>query len=85
MHKISKMNVYKKLADLNLFDGIEKTNNNEEIELIKNSIKQNKRYNILGDSALIMLPGGCLSIKLKKEVSDLDINISWTSDDIYNS
>ncbi|KOA18899.1 hypothetical protein CLHOM_26390 [Clostridium homopropionicum DSM 5847] len=85
MNKISKMNGYKKLADLNLFDGIEKNNNNEEIELVKNIINQNKRYNILNDSALIMLPGGCLSIKLKKEVSDLDININWTSDDIYNS
>lgn len=83
--KTSKMNVYKKLADLNLFDGIEKNNNSEEIELAKNIIKQNKKYDILSDLALIILPGGCLSIKFKKEVSDLDININWTSDDIYNS
>jgi hypothetical protein len=84
INKTSKMNAHKKLADLNLFDGIEKNYNNEEIELVKNIVKQNKKTKILDDSELIILPGGCLSIKLKKEVSDLDIKINWTSDDIYN-
>lgn len=80
--KLLKVKITDKLGELNIATGIEENNNNVKTELVRNTLPQGRKYNILDESVLILLPGGCLFIKLKKEVQNLDIDVSWTSDDI---
>lgn len=53
------------------------------LEIERNELLQNEECNILKESVLILLPKGCLFIKLDKEVNDLHMNINWTSEKIH--
>ncbi len=53
------------------------------LEIERNELLQNEECNILRESVLILLPKGCLFIKLDKEVNDLHMNINWTSEKIH--
>jgi len=56
---------------------------NKKVELERKKLLQNEECDILKDYALIMLPKGCLFIRLSDEVSRLNISINWTSEKIY--
>lgn len=53
------------------------------LEIQRNELLQNEECNILKESILILLPKGCLFIKLDNEVNDLHMNINWTSEKIH--
>lgn len=53
------------------------------LEIQRNELLQNEECNILKELVLILLPKGCLFIKLDKEVNDLHMNINWTSEKIH--
>lgn len=53
------------------------------LEIQRNELLQNEECNILKELVLILLPKGCLFIKLDNEVNDLHMNINWTSEKIH--
>ncbi|WMJ79856.1 hypothetical protein RBU49_13405 [Clostridium sp. MB40-C1] len=55
---------------------------NSNIEINSSDILMNEECNILKDFKIIMLPKGCIFIKLDKEVNFFNMNISWTSEEI---
>lgn len=61
---------------------IEKHENDMKVELSRRELWENEECNILGDSVLIMLPKGCLFIRLNREVSSFEMHIDWTSEEI---
>ncbi|MGY0374123.1 hypothetical protein [Clostridium sp. JNZ J1-5] len=81
--KISEgINITNKVGILNIQGRLKKCSDDEKIELSRDRILQNEECNILKDSVLIMLPKGCLFIKLDNEVYNLNIDINWTSEKI---
>ncbi|MEA4827706.1 MAG: hypothetical protein VB130_13920 [Clostridium sp.] len=76
------INITNKVGILNIQGGLKKCPDDEKIELSRDRILQNEECNILKDSVLIMLPKGCLFIKLDNEVYNLNIDINWTSEKI---
>jgi hypothetical protein len=61
----------------------EEKEDERNLEIQRNELLQNKECNILKELVLILLPKGCLFIKLDKEVNDLHMNINWTSEKIH--
>ncbi|MCY6370029.1 hypothetical protein [Clostridium ganghwense] len=60
----------------------ESEEDNKKLEIKRNELLKNEECSILNDSVLIILPNGCLFIKLDKEVNDFYMNINWTSEEI---
>lgn len=84
--------LYKEIEENTIIDKIgifdvkikqEEKGNNENLEIERNELLENEECNILKNSVLIILPKGCLFIKLDKEVNDLYMNINWTSEKIH--
>ncbi|QGU93950.1 hypothetical protein GOM49_01310 [Clostridium bovifaecis] len=71
-----------KMGIFNVESRIQRYQDNKKIELIRSKLSKNKECDILRDSVLIVLPKGCLFIKLDNEVSNLRMNIDWTSEKI---
>lgn len=61
----------------------EEKEDDRNLEIERNELLQNEECNILKNLVLIILPKGCLFIKLDKEVDDLHMNINWTSEKIH--
>lgn len=72
-----------KLGIFNIESRVQRYQDNKKTELIRSELSENKECDILMDSVLIVLPKGCLFIKLDNEVSNLRMNIDWTSEKIY--
>lgn len=84
--------VYKEIEGNTIIDKIgifdvkikqEEKGDNENLEIERNELLENEECNILKNLVLIILPKGCLFIKLDKEVNDLYMNINWTSEKIH--
>ncbi|MCY6959182.1 hypothetical protein [Clostridium brassicae] len=56
--------------------------NESNIEISSRDILINEECNILNKFTIIMLPRGCIFIKLDKEVNFFNMNINWTSEEI---
>jgi hypothetical protein len=72
-----------KIGIFNIETKIQRHKDNKKVELIRKKLLENEECDILKDSVLIVLPKGCLFIRLSNEVSNLHINIDWTSEKIY--
>ncbi|MFU0825656.1 hypothetical protein [Clostridium sp.] len=72
-----------KIGIFNIKTRMQKYKDNKKVELIRKKLLRNEECDILKDSVLIMLPNGCLFIRLNNEVSNLNISIDWTSEKIY--
>jgi hypothetical protein len=77
-----KIGVVDKVGIFNIESRFQDCEDNKKLQLCRNQLVENKECNILGDSVLIVLPKGCLFIKLDNEVAKLDVNINWTSESI---
>lgn len=67
---------------LNIESRLQEYEDNKKLQICRNEIVKNKECNILDKSVLIVLPKGCLFIKLDTEVDKLDLNINWISESI---
>ncbi|MCY6355610.1 hypothetical protein [Clostridium sp. ZS2-4] len=84
--------LYKDIEETTILDKIgifnvkikqEEKEDERNLEIETNELLENEECNILKNSVLIILPKGCLFIKLDKEVNDLHMNINWTSEKIH--
>jgi len=71
-----------KVGILNIESRLQEIEDNKKLQLCRNQLVENKECDILDDSVLIVLPKGCLFMKLDNEVTKLDVNIKWTSEPI---
>ncbi|MCY6484973.1 hypothetical protein OW763_11525 [Clostridium aestuarii] len=71
-----------KIGIFNVKSELQIYNNNRNIELTRNTLLRNQKCNVLNDLELIILPKGCIYIKLDEEVCDFNIKINWTSEEI---
>lgn len=67
---------------LNIESRLQTYEDNNKLQICRNQLVKNKECNILDNSVLIVLPKGCLFIKLDNEVDKLDLNINWVSESI---
>lgn len=72
-----------KIGIFNIKTKQEEKEDERNLEIERNELLKNEECNILKESVLILLPKGCLFIKLDQEVDDLHMNINWTSEKIH--
>lgn len=80
---IEETTIIDKIGIFNIKIKQEEKEDERNLEIERNELLQNEECNILKESVLILLPKGCLFIKLDKEVNDLHMNINWTSEEIH--